>query len=163
MDGWASGKHVTDGGWTEMWPTDWPTCQDTTTVTFLTSTLNTDLYAELPLAADFNAGNRSKVICRHQSTHLTTTHARHALDRAVKHTIEHLLRPIQSCQAQYRAVNRSHAMLYIESTHTLCPTYSMFRKWGTLGFGHNLRKYTSILKKKIFTVRFIKKLPMYPL
>lgn len=38
-----------------------------------------DLYAELPLAADLDAGDWTKVVGSYERTHLGTTDARHAL------------------------------------------------------------------------------------
>jgi len=41
-----------------------------------------DLYAELPLAADLDAGDWTKVVGSYERTHLGTTDARHALTTA---------------------------------------------------------------------------------
>ena len=52
-----------------------------------------DLYAELPLAADFYARNRPKVIRRHQSALLSAADTCHALHTTNKHSDE-ILREI---------------------------------------------------------------------
>ena len=74
-------KWETTSTWSGVW----------VSVRYVTLETTTDLYTKLPLTADLDARNWTKVISRHQSTHLTATHTRHALHRVHQPIYKYLI------------------------------------------------------------------------